>query len=169
MPPSCSPGLAAAVVGDRRVGCRGAGIGRRAGRYPDGYLSGHAPWAQKCAAKKGGGPVAQNLLPILGQVELCLRPMRSNTTKRSIVCIRCELSLADTMPPIAAVTADTRLGREVPIAAHNVKTAARTSKLTPARPVESSVPTQRARSIESKKEQKPLRNVLHSAYENVFR
>jgi hypothetical protein len=33
-----------------------------------------------------------------------------------------------------------------PIAAHNVKTAARTSKLTPARPVESSVPTRRARS-----------------------
>jgi hypothetical protein len=41
--------------------------------------------------------------------------------------------------------ADT-LGRNVPIAAHNVKTAARTSKLTPARPVESSVPTRRARS-----------------------
>src|SRR4029079_6037966 len=50
MPPSCSPGLAAAVVGDRRVGCRGAGIGLRAGRYPDGYLSGHAPWRKKCAA-----------------------------------------------------------------------------------------------------------------------
>src|SRR6476620_680916 len=99
MPPSCSPGLAAAVVGDRRVGCRGAGIGLRPGRYPDGYLSGHAPGAQKCAAKKGGGPVAHNLLPILGPVELCLRPMRSNATKRSIVCIRCELSLKRiTMP-----------------------------------------------------------------------
>jgi hypothetical protein len=34
----------------------------------------------------------------------------------------------------------------VRVAAHNVKTAARTSKLTPARPVESSVPTRRARS-----------------------
>jgi DNA topoisomerase/Toprim domain len=88
MPPSCSPGLAAAVVGDRRVGCRGAGIGLRAGRYPDGYLSGHAPWAQKCAAKNRPGDQS---MPARGEYSSVLRippPLRfkSYETKSPARC-----------------------------------------------------------------------------------
>ncbi|MEH2704340.1 MULTISPECIES: MGMT family protein [Bradyrhizobium] len=54
--------------------------------------------------------------------------------------------------PFASTPALRGKRRQGPIAAHNVRTATRISKLTPARPVESSVPARRARSNRKQKE-----------------
>jgi hypothetical protein len=83
--------------------------------------------------------------------DVCFTPKRTSELSRAMSALCQERTLRSVksmsaIPLKADIAARGLHVRFVPIAAHNVKTAARTSKLTPARPVESSVPTRRARS-----------------------